>query len=94
MSEKRIQEIGTESGRPAPRRSDNPRSSPLRLHRDLDSHRSFSRILSLFSPIPRTGRAIGNSLLTLIRSLYAMLATRSLLEIRRPPTRFLAASFS
>jgi hypothetical protein len=55
--------------RPAPRRSDNPRSSPLRLHRGSQfSPKLLANCALCFLPILELGGAIGKSLLTLIKN--------------------------
>src|SRR3989441_1869505 len=55
--------------RPALHRSDNPRSSPLRLHRGSRSSPNFLANFGLcLLPIFELGSAIGSSLLTLIKN--------------------------
>ena len=57
--------------RPALHKSDNPRSSPLRLHRGSRSSPNFLANFGLcLLPIFELGSAIGNSLLTLIKNAF------------------------
>ena len=71
IRKERIREIRARVRRPALHRSDNPRSSPLRLHRgSRSSPKLLANLVLGFLPILELGGAIGNSLLTLIKNVF------------------------